>query len=84
MSEIEIPACFYKTIRRHVHSGYNVYFCHFVKKIVVISLLSRIFKANLKETGGVNYFVVDQPSPFVLHWLLRHLVVRFAWKIPSS
>ena len=27
---------------------------------------------------------VDQPSPLVLLWFLRHLVVRFAWKIPSS
>ena len=26
----------------------------------------------------------DQPSPLVLPWLLRHLVVWFAWKIPNS
>ena len=34
--------------------------------------------------GGFNKFAVDQPLPLVLPWFLRHLVVRFAWKIPSS
>ena len=32
----------------------------------------------------LNRLIVDQPSPLVLLWLIRHLVVRFAWKIPSS
>ena len=34
--------------------------------------------------GGGNYFAVDQPSPVVLPWFLRHLVFRFARKIPNS
>ena len=34
--------------------------------------------------GGFNLFAVDQPSPLVLPWFLRHFVARFAWKIPSS
>ena len=28
--------------------------------------------------------MVDQPSPLLLLWFLRHLVVCFAWKILSS
>ena len=32
--------------------------------------------------GGFYEFAVDQPSPLVLPWFLRHLVVWFAWKIP--
>ena len=38
----------------------------------------------IKLLGGFNYFAVDQPSPLVLPWFLRHLIVRFAWKIPGS
>ena len=34
--------------------------------------------------GGASTVSVDQPSPLVLPWYLRHLVVRFAWKIPNS
>ena len=34
----------------------------------------------IKSPGGLNQLAVDQPSPLVLP---RHLVVRFAWKIPS-
>ena len=38
----------------------------------------------IKLLRSFNQFAVDQPSPLVLPWFLRHLVVRFAWKIPSS
>ena len=38
----------------------------------------------IKLLGGFSYVAVDQPSPLVLPWFLRHLVIRFAWKIPSS
>ena len=34
--------------------------------------------------GGFNLFAVDQTSPLVLPWFLRHLVFWFAWKIPNS
>ena len=34
--------------------------------------------------GGFNQFVVNQPSPLIPPWFLRHLVVRLAWKIPNS
>ena len=33
---------------------------------------------------GFNWSAVDTLSPLVLLWFLRHLVVWFAWKIPSS
>ena len=29
-------------------------------------------------------FAVDQPSPLILPWFLRHLVERCAWEFPSS
>ena len=32
-----------------------------------------------KQQLIVNKIAVDQPSPVVLPWFLRHLVVRFAW-----
>ena len=38
----------------------------------------------MKLLGGLNWYAVDQPSPLVLPWFLRHLVVWFAWKIPNS
>ena len=38
---------------------------------------------SIKLLVGLNLFSVDQLSPFVLLWFLRHLVFRFAWKIPS-
>ena len=34
--------------------------------------------------GGGGGSAVDQPSPLVLHWYLKILVIRFASKIPSS
>ena len=34
--------------------------------------------------GGCKKIAVDQPSPLVLPCFLRHLVVRFAWKMSSS
>ena len=40
--------------------------------------------SNKNWEGGFNLFAVDQPSPLVLPWFLRHLVVRFACKIPNS
>ena len=41
-------------------------------------------RPSIKLLGVFNKFVVDQPSPFVLSCFHRHLVVQFAWKIPSS
>ena len=38
----------------------------------------------IKFLGGFTLFAVDQPLPLVLPWFIRHLVVRFAWQIPSS
>ena len=38
----------------------------------------------IKLLGGFNWIAVDRPSPLVLPWFLRHFVVWFAWKIPSS
>ena len=38
----------------------------------------------MKLLGGFNKFAVDQPSPLVLLWVLRHFIVWLAWKIPSS
>ena len=37
-----------------------------------------------KILEGFNQFAVDQTSPLDLPWFPRHLVVWFAWKIPSS
>ena len=34
--------------------------------------------------GGLQLVCGRPPSPFVLLWFFRHLVDRFAWKIPSS
>ena len=34
--------------------------------------------------GGGGLQLVDQHSPLVLPWFLRHLLVRFACKIPRS
>ena len=39
---------------------------------------------KLLGVGGFSQFMVDQPSPLVLPWFLRPLVVWFSWKIPSS
>ena len=69
----------------------NIYFTYFP-----LLYLTRITKHNHiphlkpknqnsnKITGGFNEFAVDQPLPLVLLWFLIHLVVWFAWKIPSS
>ena len=55
--------------------------------------LKSLKKQNRKATLGrpaikllrtSTSFAVDQPSPLVLPWFLRHLVDRFASKIPSS
>ena len=48
------------------------------------SRIAALGRPAIKLLGGFNWFAIDQPSPFVLLWFLRHLVVRFAWRIPSS
>ena len=45
---------------------------------------SRLGTASNKNTGGLQLLCGRPPSPLVLHWFLRYLVVRFAWKIPIS
>ena len=40
-------------------------------------------RPEVELPGGSNQPAVDQPPPPAPHWLLRHLIVWFAWKIPS-
>ena len=46
--------------------------------------IAALGRPAMKLLGGFNKFAIDQPSPLILLWFLRHLVVWFVWKIPTS